>query len=427
VSQHGDPQSPSGNRRVVVTGLGAVSPLGNDLATTWAALIAGKSGIDYLNPERLPQFEEAVAGEVRGFEPKGVLASRSLRSTDYATLLGLSAAMDALADADLRWDDETGLGPRCGAVFGSGIGGVNVFEKQAAVLAQQGPRRIGPFTLVGLLSDSVSGHIAILTGARGPNMAVLAASATGAAAIGEASEIIRRGDADVMVAGATESPFTATIFSGFSAMRGLAPADGDPTAACKPFDLNRRGFVVSEGSGAFVLESLEHARARGTRIYAELAGYGCANDAFDMIASEPSGRGPAQAMATALQKAGIEPEEVGYVNAHGTGSRMNDGIETLALKKVLGEHANDAAISSTKSMTGHLMGAAGALEAVFTVLALRDGIAPPTTNYETPDPECDLDYVPNMARMLPDLEVSLTHSIGLGGHNAALVFRKLRE
>jgi 3-oxoacyl-(acyl-carrier-protein) synthase len=319
------------------------------------------------------------------------------------------------------------LGNRAGVAFGSSLGGHVILEYENTVLRKDRPLRLSPFLLPNILPDAISGYLAILVGATGPNMSFLSASATGATSIGEAAEIIRRGDADVVIAGATEAPLTPVLYAGLAAMRAIAEPGDDPATACRPFDLRRTGFVVAEGAGAVVVESLEHARARGATPYAELAGYGSANDAFDMVASEPAGRGPVNAMTMALRKAGLDPCAVGYINAHGTASRMNDRVETVAIKQVFGPHAHKLAISSTKSMMGHLMGAAGAVEAVVSILALYHRAVPPTINYGCPDPDCDLDYVPNQARAAPGLEVVLSHSIGLGGHNASLIFRRVES
>ncbi len=314
---------------------------------------------------------------------------------DRYAQFGATAALEAIRDAGLSLEGP--LGPSTGVVFGAGSGGYILVEEQSRILRESGPRRVSPFFLTNMLPDAVSGHIAILTGAMGPNMAVVAACATGAAAIGEAAEIIRRGDADLMIAGGAEAPINELMYAAFHAMRAIASVD-DVAASCRPFDRRRNGFVVAEGSGALILESLEHAQARGARIHAELAGYGCSNDAFDMVASEESGRGPVLAIEMALRKAGIAPEAIGYINAHGTGTPLNDKVETTAIKRVFGDHAYKLAVSSTKSMTGHMMGAAGAVEALISVLALQDQVLPPTVNYLEPDPDCDLDYVPNKAR-----------------------------
>jgi 3-oxoacyl-[acyl-carrier-protein] synthase II len=368
------------------------------------------------------RFEKAIAGEVKEFRPEDWLPAKESRRMDRYSQLGCVAALEALADAGLAGKGP--LGAEAGVVFGSGNGGMTLAAEQQHVYDTGSPRRVSPFYVTNILPDAVSGHIAVLTGALGPNIAVVAACATGAAAIGEAAEIIKRGDAEIVIAGGSEAPLTGVMYAGFAALRAVASAD-DPREACRPFDRRRNGFVVSEGAGAMVLESAEHAKRRGVPSYAEVAGYGSSNDAFDMVASEESGRGPVLAIEMALRKSGLLPTAIQYVNAHGTGTQMNDRVETLALKKVFRDHAFRLAVSSTKSMTGHMMGAAGAVEAVVTVLALRDGIAPPTINYGEPDPDCDLDYVPNVAHKIPGLTAALSTSVGLGGHNAALIFAKV--
>jgi 3-oxoacyl-[acyl-carrier-protein] synthase II len=414
-------KEPSATRHIVVTGLGVVTPVGNNVDAMWESIKAGRSGISRLTRHELPEFADAIAGEVRDFDPSKYLPNRVVRHADPSVQFGLASVLEALSDAGLP---ESGLGPETGVVFGSSLGGQSVQESQNAILREQGPRRMSPFMLPNILPDAVSGYIAIACGATGPNMAVLSAPATGAGSIGEAAEVIRRGDADIMIAGATEAPLTPVLYAGFAAMRTLATPCDDPIRACMPFDLNRTGFVLGEGAAALILESKAHAEARDAQIYAELAGYASSNDAYDIVASEPSGRGATLAMSTALRKAGLLPEQVAYVNAHGTASRMNDRVETAAIKKAFGAHAYQLAVSSTKSMTGHLIGAAGALEAVISVLSLHHGVVPPTINFETRDPDCDLDYVPNEARLVPGMEAVLSHSVGLGGHNASLVFRR---
>jgi 3-oxoacyl-[acyl-carrier-protein] synthase II len=408
--------------RVVVTGVGAVSPVGLTAAESWASLLAARSGVGRITLFDTSPFESDVGAEVKEFLPEKLLPPREARRMDRNGQLAAAAALEAVADAGLS--REGPLGPSVGVVFGCGSGGFGLLREQYHVFLEKGVRRVSPFFLSHVLPDAASGHIAELTGAMGPNMAVISACATGAGAIGEAGEVIRRGDAEAMIAGGCEASLNPILFAAFAAMRALASAGDDVSRACKPFDARRDGFVVGEGAGALVLESLDRARARGAPVYAELIGYGSSNDAFDMVASHESGRGPVLAMEMALRKAAIPREDVGYVNAHGTGTPLNDRVETLALKKVFGEHAYRLAVSSTKSMTGHLMGGAGAFEAVVTVLALRERVLPPTANYEVPDPDCDLDYVPNVARAAPELSVALSLSIGLGGHNAALLFRR---
>lgn len=408
--------------RVVVTGLGAVTPVGNDLQATWQSLLAGRSGIGNVTLFDTSAYEYAIAGEVRDFLPDPAMPAKDLRHIDRYSQFAVNAALEALRDSGL--DFERGLGERAGVVFGSGAGGYTLLEEQTRILLEKGARRVSPFFLSNILPDAASGYIAIHSGAMGPNMAVISACATGAGSIGEASEVIKRGDADIMIAGGSEAPLTPNLYAGFNALRAIASPGDDVASACKPFDKRRDGFVVGEGAGALVLESWEHAQARGARVYAELSGYGSSNDAFDMVASDDQGRGAVLAIEMALRKFGLDARQIGYVNAHGTATPMNDRTETMALKKVFGEHAYNFAVSSTKSMTGHMMGAAGAVEAIFSVLALAEQVLPPTINYEVPDPDCDLDYVPNVARPVENLTAVLSTSIGLGGHNAALIFSR---
>jgi 3-oxoacyl-[acyl-carrier-protein] synthase II len=410
--------------RVVVTGVGAVSPLGTDAPSTWRAVLEGRSGIGRISRFDTSPFDIDIGAEVKDFEPDAAIPQKEGRRMDLSSQFGLTAALEAVRDAGLA--SERPLGPGTGVVFGAASGGYTLLEEQRAIFLEKGARRVSPFFLTNLIPDAVSGYIAIYTGAMGPNMAVVSACATGTGAIGEAFEVIRRGDADTMIAGGCEAPFVPVIYSSFYALRALGVGDPeDPATASRPFDRRRNGFVVGEGAGAVVLEELEHARGRNALIYAEIVGYGSSNDAFDMVASEESGRGPVLAMEMALRKAGIEADEVGYINAHGTGTPLNDRVETAAIKKVFGDHAYRLAVSSTKSMTGHLMGAAGAIEAVFSLLTLRDQILPPTINYAEPDPDCDLDYVPNKARPASGLNAVMSNSIGLGGHNASLLFRRI--
>jgi beta-ketoacyl-acyl-carrier-protein synthase II len=408
--------------RVVVTGIGAVSPLGGDVSTTWQALLAGRSGIGPITLFDTSAYDYAIAGEVRDFVADPAIPVKDLRHVDRYSQFAINAALEAVRDSGLGY--ENGLGERAGVVFGSGAGGYTLLEEQTRVLKDKGPRRVSPFFLTNILPDAASGYLAILTGSMGPNFAVISACATGAGSIGEAGEIIRRGDADIMIAGGSEAPIVPSLYSGFNALRAIASPGEDASTACKPFDLRRDGFVVGEGAGALVLESWEHAQARGARVYAELTGYGSSNDAFDMVASDDQGRGAVLAMEMALRKSKLEPDSVGYVNAHGTGTPMNDRVETMALKRVFAKHAYSLAVSSTKSMTGHMMGAAGAAEAIFSILALHEQVLPPTMHYEEPDPDCDLDYVPNAARPVSNLQAVLSTSIGLGGHNAALIFSR---
>jgi beta-ketoacyl-acyl-carrier-protein synthase II len=409
-------------RRVVVTGVGALSPVGNDASSSWQSLLAGRSGIGPVTRFDNAQFPFAIAGEIKGFDADSLLPPRVGRHMDVNVQYACVTALEALRDAGVSI--ERPLGETAGVIFGSGVGGYNLLEEQTRVFNKKGPRRVSPFFLANILPDAASGYLAMITGATGPNMAVVSACATGAAAIGEAYETIRRGDADLMICGGTEAPITPVLYSAFAALRAIATYDDDPSVACKPFDARRDGFVIAEGAATLILEEAEHAERRGARVYAEVGGYGSANDAFDMQASEENGRGAVLAIQMALRKAAIDPNSIGYVNAHGTGTPMNDRVETVALKRVFAKHAYRLAVSSTKSMTGHMMGAAGAFEAVACSLALHEQVLPPTMHYCDPDPDCDLDYVPNAARRVSGLEAVLSTSIGLGGHNAALIFKR---
>lgn len=407
-------------RRVVVTGLGAVTPLGNDTATTWDGLISGRSGIDRITLFDPTPLSVRIDGEVKGFDPLQYVDRKELRRMDRNVQFAVAAAKQAVADAHLC------IGPTnaesIGVIVGSAIGGIKTMLDQQKVLDERGPNRVSPFFLQNLIPDTASGQVAIALGAKGPNMAIVSACATGGHALGEAAETIRRGDAEVIIAGGTEAAIVPLVVAGFTVMRALASDDQCPQAACRPFDQTRQGFVMAEGAAILVLETLEHALRRGARIYAELVGYGSTNDAYDLAAPAEQGEGIARAMRVALRKSGLPAHAVDYVNAHGTGTPLNDRYETVAIKSVFGEHAYRLAMSSTKSMTGHMMGAAGAVEAMACVLAITTGIIPPTINYRYPDPDCDLDYVPNQAREAT-VSVAMSNSMGLGGHNACLIFR----
>lgn len=408
-------------RRVVVTGLGAVTPLGNDADSTWQALIHGRSGIAPITLFDASPFEVQIGGEVKDFQPEEWIPAKELRRMDRSAQMGVVAALQAVRDASLPIGESESAD--VGVIFGSGAGGYGLLLEQQKVLEEKGYRRVSPFLVSHILPDATSGHIAIQLGAMGPNMGVISACATGTGAVGESWETIRRGDAEAMVAGGCEAPLVPILWAGFHALRALADDKDDPTRACKPFDRRREGFVIAEGAAALVLESLDHARARGARIYAEMIGYGASNDAFDMVASHESGRGPRLCMDSALRKSGLAAADVDYINAHGTGTPLNDRVETEAIKQVFEEDAYRLAVSSTKSMTGHLMGAAGALEALVAALAIRDQTLPPTINYQERDPDCDLDYVPNEARPAR-VRVTMSNSVGLGGHNATVIFRE---
>jgi 3-oxoacyl-[acyl-carrier-protein] synthase II len=407
-------------RRVAITGVGAVTPLGNDMPTTWAALVAGRSGVDYIRAFDATEFPIGIAGEVKDFDSKGLASSKDLRKFDRNVLFALSAAKEALADAGVN-----GYSPeRTGIVVGNCIGGFNELMRQHDILRERGPDRVSPYFLATILVDSPTGQLAIELGVRGPNYAVVAACATGSHAIGEAAELIRRDDADVVIAGGTESCIHPLILAGFSSMRGLASVNGDPAGAARPFDADRGGFVIAEGAGVVVLEELEAARSRGARIYAEVLAYGASNDAHHMLQPDPESLGVREMMRSALSRAGIAPEDVDYVNAHGTGTPLGDLAETRAIKDIFGEHAYELAISSTKSMTGHMFGAAGAVEAIACALSIHYGVIHPTINYETPDPDCDLDYVPNEAREAR-VDVALSNAMGLGGHNGCVLLGRV--
>jgi 3-oxoacyl-[acyl-carrier-protein] synthase II len=408
-------------RRVVITGMGAVSPLGNDLPSTWNAAVAGESGIDFIQSFDATGFPVRVAAEVKGFEPPEIVSPKEARRLDRNVLLALAAGKEALDDAalDAQYEPE-----RIGILFGSAIGGFLGIMQQHEVLQERGHDRISPYFLPGVLVDSASGQLAISLGLRGPNYAPVSACATGSHAVGEGAEVVRRGDADAVLAGGTEACMHPLILAGFCAMRGLAAEEEYPPRASRPFDATRAGFVIGEGAGALVLEELEAARARGATIYAEVLGYGTSNDAYHMAAPEPDASGVALMMRAALERAGVEPERVGYINAHGTSTPLGDAAETKAIRDVFGEHADRLAVSSTKSVMGHCFGAAGALEAQMAALAVRHGILPPTINYEHPDPVCDLDYVPNEAREA-EVDVALSNAMGLGGHNACVLIGSL--
>ena len=407
-------------RRVAVTGLGAVTPLGNDAPSTWRAAVAGESGIDFIKSFDASGFPVRVAAEVKDFDPAGLVSTKEARRLDRNVLLALAAAVEAKDDAALNGFDPA----RVGVVFGSAIGGFLGIMEQSEILDERGPDRVSPYFIPSVLVDSASGQIAISLGMRGPNYAPVSACATGSHAVGEGAEIIRRGDADVVLAGGTEACMHPLILAGFCAMRGLAAEDEHPPRASRPFDATRAGFVMGEGACVLVLEDLESAQKRDATIYAEVLGYGASNDAYHMAAPDPASVGVAEMMRAALARARVNPSEVDYVNAHGTSTPLGDLAETKALKDVFGDHAYELAVSSTKSMMGHCFGAAGAIEAMMCVLAIHEGTIPPTINYEHPDPECDLDYVPNEAREAK-VDVALSNAMGLGGHNGCVLLGRV--
>jgi 3-oxoacyl-[acyl-carrier-protein] synthase II len=407
-------------RRVAITGLGAVTPLGNSAPETWRAALAGESGIDWIRAFDADGFPVRVAAEVKDFDPSGIASAKEQRKLDRNVLLALAAGHEAVEDAGLNGFDPS----RAGIVFGSAIGGILGIMEQSEVMRERGPERVSPNFLPNVLVDSASGQLAISLGIRGPNYAPVSACATGSHAVGEGAELIKRGDADLVLAGGTEACLHPLILAGFVAMRGLAIENEHPPHASRPFDATRAGFVMGEGACVLVLEELEAARARGATIYAEVLAYGTSNDAHHMAQPEPEAIGVGEMMRAAIGRAGVEPDQVGYINAHGTSTPLGDAAETKAIKDVFGEHAYELAVSSTKSMTGHCFGAAGAIEAMVCALALHDRKLPPTINYEHPDPACDLDYVPNESREA-EVEVALSNAMGLGGHNACVLLGRL--
>lgn len=408
------------NRRVVVTGVGAITPLGNDAATTWQNVIEGKSGVGPLTRINADDFPAKVAAEVKEFEPELFMERKDARKMDRFTQFAVAAASMAVKDADLVINEENA--ERVGVWIGSGIGGMETFENQFEIFLKRGYRRVSPFFVPMLIPDMAAGQVSIMLGAKGFNSCTVTACATGTNSIGDAFKVIQRGDADAMITGGTEAPITRMSVAGFCANTALS-TNPDPNTASRPFDKNRDGFIIGEGAGIVVLEELEHALARGAHIYGEIVGYGATGDAYHITAPAPGGEGGARAMKMALNDAGLKPEEIDYINAHGTSTQYNDKFETMAVKNVFGDHAYKLAMSSTKSMTGHLLGAAGGVEAILSLLALRDSIIPATINYETPDPDCDLDYVINKARP-QELNAVMSNSLGFGGHNATIIFKK---
>ncbi|HEY7331977.1 MAG TPA: beta-ketoacyl-ACP synthase II [Candidatus Limnocylindria bacterium] len=414
-----------GERRVVVTGLGAVTPIGNDVATFWDCLVAGRSGIDRIASFDPVNLDCKIAGEVKGFEPERVMPRKEVRRNDRYVHFAWAGALEALRDAGLEvpLTDERAA-ERAGVVIGSGIGGINTMIRDIIESHEYGVGRIGPFLVTSMIADMAAGYVAIYGNLRGPNFAAVSACASSNHAIGQSLLAIRRGDADVMVAGGAEAGISEIPIGAFAAMRALSTKRNDePSKACRPFDAQRDGFVMAEGSGIVVLEALDHALARGAAIHAEVVGYAATDDASHITLPAPGGRGAVGSMSLALSDAGLTPAEVSYINAHGTSTGPNDRAETAAIKTVFGDRAYETPVSSTKSMTGHLLGAAGGVEAVACVRAIETGILPPTINYEFPDPECDLDYVPNEARQAK-VEVAMSNSFGFGGHNATVIFQR---
>jgi len=409
--------------RVVVTGIGAVAPVGHTVAETWDAVVNGRSGVGPITHFDASAFATQIAAEVKDFGPQPYMTAKEARNTDPLVHFCVAAAGQAIDDAGLKAYAE--LDPsRAGVLIGAGIGGVTTLLDQHKALLAKGPRGISPFFVPAIISSVPGAWVAMKHGFKGPNFSVASACATGNHAIGEAAAMIRRGAADVVVCGSAEASIVTMSIGGFNAMRALSTANDDPPGACRPFDRNRCGFVMGEGAGILILESQEHAHRRGARIYAEMAGYGATSDAYHLVAPDPDGNGAVGAMELALQDAGISPQEVDYINAHGTGTELNDPIETRAIKRAFGNAAYQVAISSTKAVTGHLLGAASAIEAVITLMAMQHNVLPPTINLTSPDPECDLDYVPLTARPA-EIRVAMSNGFGFGGHNASIVFCKM--
>ena len=406
---------------IVVTGVGAVSPLGNDLPSTWAAVIAGQSGAAPITRFDPTGYETTFAAEVKGFDASERLGRKDARRTDRYTHYAVSAAMEAMEAAGLTIDESNA--DRVGVLIGSGMGGAETLDAGMETVLTAGPKRLSPFFMPMFLGNMASGTVAIVTGAKGPNYSPVSACASSAHAIGEALEILRRGDADVMIAGGSEAPMARMVVAGFNAMGALSTRNDNPQAASRPFDAERDGFVLGEGGAVLIMETAEHAARRGANVLAIVSGYATTDDANHMVQPAPGGSGAARAMTLALEDAGLQPTDIGYLNAHGTSTQLNEKFETEAIKAAFGDHAYRLPISSTKSMTGHLLGGAGALEAAITICALREGIAPPTINQVTSDPDCDLDYIPNVARSVV-MQHAMTNSMGFGGHNVSLILSR---
>ena len=411
-------------KRVVITGIGAVTPLGNDAWSTWENAKKGISGIGIAQQVNLDKVDVKLAGEVKNFKPDDFMDRKEARRMGRFSQLAVAASKMAVEDAGIQMGENVNA-ERAGVWIGSGIGGLGEFEEQHKKFLEKGQRRVNPFTIPMFIPDMAAGRVSIELGAKGINNASVTACASGSNSIGDAFRALQNGYGDVMIAGGAEATITEMTIAGFSNMTALS-TNPDPLTACRPFDKNRDGFIIGEGSGIVILEELEHAKARGAKIYGEIVGYGATGDAYHITSPAPEGEGAARAIKQALEDADIHPSEVDYINAHGTSTPLNDLYETKAIKEVFKEHAYQLAVSSTKSMTGHMLGAAGAVEAIFSLLSIRDGLIPPTINYETPDEELDLDYVPNIARE-KHVQVAVSNSLGFGGHNASLVFREFTE
>lgn len=410
--------------RVVITGMGVISPIGKSVEEFWGNLLAGKSGVDHITSFDVSDYPTQIAAEVKDFNPEEFMEKKDVKRTDRFVQFAIAAGKLAMENAGINMDELNR--DRVGVYIGSGIGGLGTFEDQHRTLMEKGPKRVSPFFIPMMIANMGSGQVSIALGAKGPNSAAVTACATGTNSIGDAFKIIQRGEADVMFAGGSEATIRPTGLAGFCSAKAMSTRNDEPQKASRPFDLDRDGFVMGEGSGVLVLESLEHAKKRGATILAEIVGYGMSGDAHHLTMPAPEGEGAARCMTMAIRDAGIAPDQIDYINAHGTSTEYNDKFETMAIKTALGEHAYKVAISSTKSMTGHLLGAAGAVEAIACVLAIRDQTLPPTINYETPDPECDLDYVPNVPRKAK-VDITLSNSLGFGGHNATIIIKKFEE
>ena len=408
-------------RRIAVVGMGAVTPLGNDLPTTWAGILAGRSGVGTITQFDPSGLRTRIAAEVKDFDPTRYVEVKEARRMDRFVHFAIAATQEAIADSGLDLSQEDPR--RVGVLIGSAVGGIHVLLEQIETMQNKGTRRVSPFAITGLMLNAAAGQVSIMLGVRGPSIGLATACATGSHSLGEAAEIIRRGDADVMVAGGSEAGIVPIAIAAFDSMHAVSSRNDEPERASRPFDADRDGFVVGEGAGIMILERMDRARARGARIYAELLGYGATDDAFHIAQPAEGGEGAVESMRAALRAGNLRPEDVDYINAHGTSTRLNDAIETQAIKTVFGQHAYNLAVSSTKSMIGHLLGAAGAVEAIACAMAIHEQVLPPTNNYETPDPDCDLDYVPNVARPA-EVNVCLSNSFGLGGHNGTVALRR---
>jgi 3-oxoacyl-[acyl-carrier-protein] synthase II len=412
------------NNRVVITGCGVVTSLGQDVSTFWNNLLAGKSGVSHIESFDVSNYNTKIAAEIKDFNPEDYMDRKDVKRADRFAQFGVAGAKLAIEHAKLEITTENAH--RVGVYVGSGIGGLQTWEEQHEILLKKGPKRVSPFFIPMMIANMASGLISIMTGAKGPNSASISACATGTHAIGDAFHIIKRGQADVMIAGGTEATIRPTGLAGFNSARALSTRNDEPERASRPFDAERDGFVMGEGAGVVVLESLEHALERGANIIAEVVGYGMSGDAYHLTSPAPEGEGASRSMLEAIKDANLQPTDIDYINAHGTSTDYNDKFETLAIKNTFGEHAYKLAVSSTKSMTGHLLGAAGGIETIVCALSIQDQILAPTINYEHPDPDCDLDYVPNEARKTK-VDVTLSNSLGFGGHNATIILRKYEK